>query len=138
MSIIYRIAEKKDYELILSMVVCSTEEYWGQAVKLIADNILHPNPIEKIYVAQEGNDIVGIINGYVLPNKTLLPQFSYVKPELRNRGIGTGLLNKLESDSDCNVSMIFYNKDLHDHYMSIGYETGANLETAIKEISIEE
>lgn len=96
----------------------------------------HNSIIEKCYLAFNDNILVGFIYGFVLPNKTLLPQWLYVLPPYRKHGIGTALLKELEEKSNCTASMIFYNKDLHNYYSNMGYETGNNLETAIKEFNM--
>ncbi len=92
------------------------------------------NAVVKGFVALINDTVVGYIYGFALPNHTLIPELLYVRHEFRNQGIGTNLLRILENNSGCNVSMIFYHKSLHDYYEKLGYETGSNLETAIKDI----
>lgn len=90
--------------------------------------------IEKCLVAEADGDIVGFIYGFVLPNKTLIPEFMYVVPNARKNGVGAELIKQLELTSGCTASMIFYNKSLHCFYEHQGYLAGENLEVAVKEI----
>ena len=111
---------------------------WKQDVMHFA-TLLHKydetNSIERCYVAEMANEIVGFIYGYSLPNKTLIPLFTYVNPQHRKAGIATQLLKTLEGESGCSSSLIFYNRSLHDYYARQGYETDNNLETAIKNLN---
>lgn len=90
--------------------------------------------IEKCYVAEFDGNILGFIYGYALPSRLLIPEFIYVKPNYRKNGIAKNLLFMLEKESKCNLSMIFYNKTLREHYCNLGYNIGDNLEVAIKEL----
>lgn len=92
--------------------------------------------ISRCYLAMDEDDqkVVGYIYGFVLPNKTLIPEFLYVLPEYRRKGIGKKLIQSLEDNSGCTASMIFYNKSLHDYYQKQEYITGDDLEIAMKEL----
>ncbi len=94
--------------------------------------------IERCIVAVDDSQIVGYIYGFALPNHALFPEFLYVIPAYRNKGIGKKLIEKLETSTNCTSSTIFYNKDLHDYYKKMGYTAGDALEVATKELSINE
>ena len=98
-----------------------------------ADNLR----VEKCYTAVYGDTILGFIYGFVLPNRLLIPEFVYVKPDYRKKGIAKELLVKLEKESACETSMIFYNKELRGHYQRLGYTVGDNLEVALKELNVD-
>ncbi len=95
-------------------------EYDGQVIRML--------------LAFSDTDLVGFIYGFVLPNKLLIPELMYVKPQYRKTGIAHKLLSELERNSTCTTSMIFYNKTLHDFYRTQGYQVGENLEAAIKSL----
>ena len=88
---------------------------------------------ENCFVAYDETMLVGYAYGGTLCD-TLYPQFMFVKESYRNRGIGKMLMERLEQESGCTVSMIFYHKSLSNHYKKQGYEIGTELETAIKQI----
>lgn len=117
-------------------IAALSEDEWKKSIIQFSSFLLKmsENNIEKCYVAELNGEVIGFIYGFALPNKTLIPEFSYVKPLYRKYGIASQLLKKLEDESGCSLSMIFYNKTLHDHYAKQGYETGENLETAIKNL----
>lgn len=92
------------------------------------------NPVEKCLVAEVDGNIVGFVYGFILPNETLIPELMYINPHYRKKGIGSALIRQLEIHSNCAVSMIFYNKSLHEYYQKQGYQSGDNLEVAMKEI----
>ena len=89
---------------------------------------------EKCYIAEFNGSILGFVYGFVLPNKLLIPEYVYVKPNYRKNGIAKNLLLMLEKESKCDVSMIFYNKVLREHYCKLGYTVGEKLEVAMKEL----
>lgn len=123
---------KGDFLLIATL----SEDTWNQTITQFATLLpkMSENSIEKCYVAESNGEVIGFIYGFALPNATLIPEFAYVKPMYRKHGIASQLLKKLEDESGCSLSMIFYNKSLHNHYAKLGYETGENLETAIKNL----
>lgn len=89
---------------------------------------------ENCYVAYTEDILVGFVYGGVLCD-TLYPQFMYVKETHRNQGISRKLLNMLEKESNCTVSLLYYNKSLRTHYKNQGYEVGTELEVAMKQLS---
>ena len=91
-----------------------------------------PNSYEKLYMAISDGKVIGFVYGYTLPNKTLMPMFLHVDEKYRNQGIATNLLELLEKESKCVCSLIWYDKSLHDFYESHNYDSGGNLEIAIK------
>ena len=107
---------------------------WTPQVIITARALNENSKIEKCLIAESDGKIVGFIYGFVLPNKTLIPEFLYVTPNERKTGIGTELIKQLEIKSNCTASMIFYNKSLHNYYEKQGYQAGDNLEVAMKEI----
>jgi predicted N-acetyltransferase YhbS len=84
------------------------------------------------FVAEYDDELAGFIYGDMAFETLLIPQLLYVKPNLRNKGIGSQLMNTIEKESKCQTSLIYYHNHLHDYYAKIGYEQGANLEVAIK------
>lgn len=131
MSVEYREFRNTDFFAMWNWEV----EPWTDAHRGAIVSLSKPkNAVEKGLVALINDTIVGYIYGFALPNRTLIPEFMYVRPEFRKQGIGENLLKELENNSGCNVSMIFYHKSLHDYYEKLGYATGSNLETALKEI----
>lgn len=119
-------------KLLLFMLA---EEQWKTRHPLTV-NAMHEadNTIEQTYVAEKDGAILGYIYGFVLPNKTLIPEFLYVHPDYRKQGVGSSLLNHFEKVTNCVVSQIFYHNSLHDYYCRQGYEMGGNLEVAVKRL----
>lgn len=109
-----------------------SEDEWRRTHMGIAKALLHPDSVQKCYLAVVDGHLVGYIYCFVLPNKTLIPEFVYVLPAWRGRGIASALLRTAEAKSGCTSAMVFYNKALHNFYAGQGYETGVNLETAVK------
>ena len=133
MSITIREYSKNDmFHLAL---VCDDE--WSKDVTKIAISLKKyvEGGIERCYLAEENNSILGFIYGYALPNGLLLPQFLYIKPDYRKKGIGTKLLAYFEENSECSSSLIYYNQSLHNYYANRGYSTQAKLDTALKVIN---
>jgi len=116
-----------------ALMSISDDEWQPQIISTVM-SMKEKNSIEKCLVAEANGDIVVFIYGFVLPNKTLIPEFMYVVPNSRKNGVGTALIKQLESTSGCTASMIFYNNSLHCYYERQGYQTGENLEVAMKEI----
>ena len=85
-------------------------------------------------VAVEDYRILGYAFGYILPSKTLLPMFLYVIPERRGQGIGLNITKRLEKESGCHCSMIYFNADKREYYEKQGYKVGNQL-VALKEIN---
>ena len=115
-------------------LMCLSDDEWKLQVISTVMSLKESGEIEKCLVAESDGAIVGFIYGFILPNKTLIPEFMYVKPNARKNGVGTELLRQLEICSDCTASMVFYNKALHSYYKKQGYQAGDNLEVAMKEI----
>ena len=78
--------------------------------------------------------IVGFIYGFVLPNKTLLPQYLYVDTNYRGQKIGKRLLETFEKESKCTCSIAYFEKGLCKYYSEQGYIIG-NSVVALKELS---
>ena len=132
MNVIIRPVKKTD----VFDLACLANDEWAQKLSMLAPSFAKcDGKIERCYVAEEADEIIGFIYGFVLPNGLLLPEMLYVCSEYRKSGIGTQLLAHLEKESGCSSSMIFYNKTLHDYYAKRGYIVGENLETAMKELT---
>lgn len=115
--------------------LCSlSDDEWRSAHMRIGRSLLKPNQVEACYIAMDEGRLVGYIYGFILPNRTLIVDFLYVLPAYRRRGIASGLLRMLEDTACCDASLVFYNKSLHGFYAGHGYQTGDNLEAAVKEI----
>lgn len=88
----------------------------------------------KCYLAELEGSIVGLAVGFILPNKSLLPELIFVAEPYRGLGIGSKLMKTLEKHSGCNSSTIYYNKNMHDYFRNKGYLSSEQLEVAIKNI----
>lgn len=131
MGVIIRPIKKTD----LLSLECIANDEWASKLSMLAPSFAKcDGKIERCYVAEKSNELIGFIYGFVLPNGLLLPEMLYVRSEYRESGIGTRLLEYLEKESGCTSSMIFYNTTLHDYYAKRGYTVGENLETAMKSL----
>lgn len=126
--------EFKKYEPKYFYELCLlSDDEWKENIYIIANSLkVSDSTIENCWLAFDNQKIIGFVYGFILPNRTLLPEFLYVTPEYRNNGIGVALMKKLEEESGCTASMIFYNTALHDYYQKQNYLSGDNLEVAIK------
>ena len=129
--LIIREMQKRDW---LDIATIADDEWKPKLTKLSLYLANYNGDIERCYIATKEGLMAGFIYGFSLPNKLLIPEMLYVRSEFRKQGIGTKLLETIEQKSGCNCSMIFYNKDLHNYYAQRGYNTGDNLETAIKDL----
>ena len=109
------------------------ESYTQRTLKKVAEN----NGI--IYVAEVDAELVGAVVG-IIPEQTKEDQLEHipskfgealelvVKPEYRDKGIGTMLMNKLEEyfkENNCTISgvgVLVPNKKAHRLYSKLGYE----------------
>lgn len=89
---------------------------------------------DNCFVAYDGDNLVGCAYGGILCD-TLYPQFIFVKEEYRKRGIGRKLTETMEIESKCAKSMIYYRKNLREHYKNQGFIIGTELEVAMKNIN---
>lgn len=111
------------------------DDIWKNKIIEIAEGMENGDrKIEKCYVAETCDAVIGFIYGFVIPHKLLMPQMLYMLSEYRENGIGTQLLECFEKLSDCSCAIIFYHKTLHDYYSNRGYDTLENMETAMKEL----
>lgn len=78
---------------------------------------------EHCFVAHCNKQLIGYIYGGILCD-TLYPQHLYVHPSFRQKGIGRALLHKLEVDSKCSVSMIYFDTDATEFYAKQNYDIG--------------
>ena len=132
MNVIIRPVNKTD---ILSLTNLANDE-WAPKLSMLAPSFVTCDGIiERCYVAEEENEIIGFIYGFDLPNGLLLPEMLYVRSEYRRAGIGTQLLIHLEKDSGCSSSLIFYNNTRHNYYAKRGYIVGENIEAAMKDLT---
>ena len=114
--------------------LCDEAEYYYQQVSSTLQALLkYKTYLENCYVAYDEKTLVGYVYGGTLCD-TLYPQFMFVKDSYRNRGIGKMLMEKMEQEASCSVSIIYYHKTLSEHYKKQGYKIGTNLEVAIKQI----
>lgn len=125
----YNILDLADFESL-----CNKDDYHYPQVSLTPRVLLKYKIYrENCFVAYDETMLVGYAYGGTLCD-TLYPQFMFVKESYRNRGVGKMLMERLEQESGCTVSMIFYHKSLSNHYKKQGCEIGTELETAIKQI----
>lgn len=131
MGVIIRPVKKAD----MFRLACLANDEWASKLSMLAPSFAQcDGKIERCYVAERSDELIGFIYGFALPNGLLLPEMLYVRSEFRRAGIGTQLLEYLEKESGCTNSMIFYNTTLHDYYAKRGYLVGENLETAVKNL----
>ena len=123
---------QKDDALSIAFISC--DEWANKIFSLTSSLKYYDGQIVRCFVDDGIDGIVGFIYGYILPDKLLIPEFLYVIPEYRKKGIAAQLLNTLEKESNCTASMIFYNKSLRNHYEKQGYQVGDNLEVAMKQL----
>lgn len=121
-----------DYFSIIELA--PDDEYMAQMFISIANAVKSNfDGISYIYGAFVDSLIIGFIYGFVLPNKTLLPQYLYVDAEYRGNKIGNRLLKTLETDSECSCSLAYFEKGLSNYYEKQGYTIGNNV-VAMKEL----
>lgn len=132
MNLIIREYTEQDWFDIMSI----SKDQWAKAITSTALSLLknYDGEVLKTFLAICDNSVVGFIYGFILPSQTLIPEFMYIKPEYRHQGIAQKLLFELEIKSGCKSSMIFYHNSLHDFYKMQGYQSGENLEVAMKEL----
>ena len=131
MGIVYRKFDKGDFLNFCTLV----DDEWKDMHNSLAWSVFKAdNDVEQCLLALDDQKIVGYIYGFILPNKTLLPEFLYILPDYRKQGIGAELLSEFEKNFGCTVSKVYYNKELHDFYNKAGYLSGDKLEVAIKEL----
>lgn len=130
MKITIRKFQKDD---LLKFAELSSDE-WKIAIKQIAVSLLKTNDVELCLCAEIDNTIIGFVYAFILPNGTLIPELIYVKDEYRSKGYAKQLLKAVEEESGCSASMVFYNKELHSFYQKQGYQTGENVEVAMKNL----
>lgn len=129
MSISFRSAKKED----IFEVAKNANDEWGRNILEIAKYLnKENNDYERCYVAEKLNKIIGLVYGYILPNRLLFPVFLYVSYDNRKIGVGKRLLEYFEKETKSDTSIIFYHKSLHDFYKGCGYCAGDDIETAIK------
>lgn len=132
MNLVIREYTKQDW---LNFITISNDE-WAQTINQLGISMMkeYDGKVLKMFLAFDDASLIGFIYGFILPNRTLIPEFMYIEPQYRHNGIAQQLLAELEKQSGCTASMIFYHKSLHGFYQKQGYETGENLEVAMKTI----
>lgn len=82
---------------ITSLIHLSSDE-WAPTIENLQKSVLpsYDGKNLKNLLAVCGEEIIGFIYGYISPDKTLFPEFLYVKPEYRHKRIGQKLLDELE------------------------------------------
>lgn len=105
---------------------------WSESHARVAHSLLKQNPTERCVVAEEDGALVGYAHGFVLPNAALFIAFVYVTPARRRSGVATELIRALERSSGCREALVFFHKSMHGFYARQGYETGTDLEAAVK------
>ena len=127
-----RLLTQDDY--LLLMEITPDDEIMRGMFMSIAKSIKDGfDGISYTYAAFFDGIIVGFIYGFVLPNKSLLPQYLYVDPTYRKRGIGRKLLEALEINSGCVSSIAYFEKSLSQYYNKQGYIVGDAV-VALKEL----
>ncbi|NLD86982.1 MAG: GNAT family N-acetyltransferase [Clostridiales bacterium] len=114
--------------------LCDEKEWYYPQVSMAPHALMKYEAYRSgCYVAYDDSELIGYIYGAVLCD-TLYPQFMFVREAYRKRGIGKMLMEALEKNSGCSVSLIYYNKELSAYYQKQGYEMGTNLEVGMKQI----
>lgn len=105
---------------------------WSEAHSVTAHSLLKQNPTERCVIAEEDAALVGYAHGFVLSNAALFIDFVYVTPAKRRSGVAPELIRALERSSGCREALVFFHKSLRGFYTRQGYETGTDLEAAVK------
>lgn len=105
---------------------------WSGAHETVAHSLTRRNPTERCFVAETDGGLAGYAYGFVLPNGTLFIDFVYVTPRYRGSGVASALLRGLETASGCREALVFFHKSLRGFYTCQGYETGTDLDAAVK------
>lgn len=121
-----RLLTKDDYLLIMEIAPDDevTMSMFLGIAKAIKDGF---DGISYTYGAFIDGMIVGFIYGFVLPNKTLLPQYLYVATDYRGRKIGKQLLERFEQESQCTCAIAYFEEGLSKYYSEQGYIVGNTL-----------
>lgn len=130
------IRKYRDEDTKALLWLCSDE--WADTIAATAAQLkkCYDGKVVRCYIAETTDGmIVGFVYGFALPSDVLIPELLYVDTEYRRSGIGSRLLDRLEWESGCTSAMVFYNKSLHGYYARLGYLTGGNIETAMKELN---
>lgn len=117
---------------LIELLNGSEEEWKPQIGSIIKSNIEGLEDTERLRVYKENGHVVGFIYYIKATSKITLIELVYVIPAYRNRGIASRLIADVEEESE--VVQIYYNKKLHSFYAKQGYESGENIEIAIKNI----
>ena len=133
MSISIRLLVQTDYLKIIKLapdddIMSSILFSIAKVVKDCLDEISYT------YGAFIDDELIGFIYGFVLPNKTLLPQYLYIGKKYRGKKIGRQLLETLEKESKCTCSIAYFEKGLSEYYSKQGYMIGDTL-VGLKELS---
>ncbi len=99
-----------------------------EKIKKMEDLITDHSPDEKMFLAKDGEMVVGVCFGVIEEDKNKL-EAMYVLPEHHNQGIGTKLWNKLlpffENNKDIYVEVADYNNRAISFYKKLGFvDTG--------------
>lgn len=131
MDIKYRAFEKGDF---MDLATIADDE-WQSNHRSVAEAMMRTSGnIEHCVLAFDNDTPVGYVYGFALPNRTLIPEFLYVKVSHRKNGIAKVLIETLERTTGCTASMVFYNRALHNFYSHLGYYAGKQIEVAVKEL----
>lgn len=128
--IIIRKLKKSDAAEILELA--TNDKYWASAISGIFSYYK-----KLAYVALINNNIIAL--AYADKGvDTLYPQFLYVKIDFRKNKIGQKLMMRLENDSKCKSSIVYYEKHLRQYYTEQGYVVGPKVEVALKCINLDD
>lgn len=87
MEISIRNYKKADYLPIMML----DDDKWKEQLLSIGSSLMHSDDDTDVLIfllAEIKDSIVGFVYGFKLPNRMLIPEFLYVKPEYRHQGIG--------------------------------------------------
>ena len=120
-----------------------------QIIKAI-DGVENQNTLENAYVAESDGAIVGFVHGMLNPlngvsrtdtlgkplqfgelinisgEPEFSPQYLYVKPTYRGKGIGVQLMNTHEANSGYSRFMVYHNEHMKGYYTKQGYTYGVD------------
>jgi len=90
------------------------------ALEITLRALENSNSFENAYVAEVDGKIVGFVYGMTMSG-ILCPQYLFVQPLFRRKGIGRKLMETIEKSSGYSNSIISHHESLQEYYLKQGY-----------------